>query len=252
MGVRRERPVRWIAQREARRLQTAQKAELLAFWRTTLGKPPAFASSRELLAMALAWRLQERQFGGLKPLIERRLRALTDAYKRGKLPAALLLPCSFPPGTQILKLWRGQRHIVTAHEYGFRYRRGSYPSLSAVARAITGATCNGPAFFGLRRSQRASARGESVALAGKAAIAWRVVDPQEWAEKEAEHGDDSLAVRNGSEERESRAASPHSIAPAPPLPGPRPRMSAPVPGRHRTWEHVRNRIAATTTKGLRA
>jgi Protein of unknown function (DUF2924) len=71
----------------AARLKTAEKAELLARWRATMGTPPPFATNRELLAMALAWHLQERKYGGLKPLVQRRLEALTNAYRRAKLPA---------------------------------------------------------------------------------------------------------------------------------------------------------------------
>ena len=49
-------------------LSTAGRAELLAIWTATLGKPPAaLRTSRELLASALAWQLQERKFGGLLP-----------------------------------------------------------------------------------------------------------------------------------------------------------------------------------------
>ena len=49
---------------EATKLKAAGKAELLAGWRANIGKPPPFATSRELLAMALAWHLQERKYGG--------------------------------------------------------------------------------------------------------------------------------------------------------------------------------------------
>ena len=51
---------------EATKLKAAEKAELLAVWKATLGKPPPFAPSRELLAMALAWHLQERKYGGFR------------------------------------------------------------------------------------------------------------------------------------------------------------------------------------------
>ena len=66
-------------------------------WRATMGTPPPFAPSRELLTMALAWHLQVRKYGGLKPLVQRGLEALANAYRRGKLPAALLQDCSFRP-----------------------------------------------------------------------------------------------------------------------------------------------------------
>jgi len=37
------------------KLKTAQRAELLKLWTVTLGSPPQFRASRELLASALAW-----------------------------------------------------------------------------------------------------------------------------------------------------------------------------------------------------
>jgi hypothetical protein len=66
-------------------LSTAGRAELLAIWTATLGKPPAaLRASRELLASALAWQLQERKFGGLTAatnrfLASRALKILCDA-----------------------------------------------------------------------------------------------------------------------------------------------------------------------------
>jgi len=48
------------------KLNTAGRAELLTIWTASLDKPPpALRTSRELLASALAWQLQERKFGGL-------------------------------------------------------------------------------------------------------------------------------------------------------------------------------------------
>jgi hypothetical protein len=39
-------------------------------------------------------------------------------------------------------------------EHGFAWRGETYQSLSAIARAITGAHWNGWAFFGLKRSSK--------------------------------------------------------------------------------------------------
>jgi Protein of unknown function (DUF2924) len=121
--------MKWNGRSTTGKLKTAEKAELLARWRATMGTPPPFAPSRELLAMALAWHLQERKYGGLKPLVQRRLEALANAYRRGKLPAALLQACSFRPGTTLIQLWRGRRHTVVALPYGFRYQGKIYRSL---------------------------------------------------------------------------------------------------------------------------
>jgi hypothetical protein len=66
-------------------LSTAGRAELLAIWIATLGKPPAaLRTSRELLASALAWQLQERKFGGLTAATKRKLRVLARAHERKK------------------------------------------------------------------------------------------------------------------------------------------------------------------------
>jgi len=89
--------MKWTGRSAAAKLRTAEKAELLARWRATMGTPPPFAPSRELLTMALAWHLQVRKYGGLKPLVQRGLEALANAYRRGKLLAALLQDCSFRP-----------------------------------------------------------------------------------------------------------------------------------------------------------
>src|SRR5271154_6474019 len=90
-------------------LSTAGRAELLAIWTATLGKPPtALRSSRELLASALAWQLQERKFGGLSGATNRKLRVLARAQEGKKrssqLPGA---PTNLRPGTVISKQWRG-------------------------------------------------------------------------------------------------------------------------------------------------
>ena len=79
------------------KLGTAGRAKLVAIWMATTGKPPAaFRTSRELLASALAWQLQERKFGGLTAATRRRLRVLARAQERKKrssqLPAASTWP----------------------------------------------------------------------------------------------------------------------------------------------------------------
>jgi Protein of unknown function (DUF2924) len=45
--------------------------------------------------------------------------------------------------------WRGRAHTVTVTEDGFEYDGTSYPSLTKIAKKITGAHWSGPRFFGL-------------------------------------------------------------------------------------------------------
>ncbi len=113
------------------KLSTAGRAELLAIWTATIGKPPRFRASRELLASALAWQLQERKFGGLKPATKRKLRVLARAQERKKrstqLPAA---STNLRPGTVIIKQWRGAQHVVMVLADGFQHQGKVYGSLS--------------------------------------------------------------------------------------------------------------------------
>jgi hypothetical protein len=134
-------------------LSTAGRAELLALWMATLGKPPAaLRTSRELLASALAWQLQERKFGGLSAAIERKLRVLARAHERKqRSPQLPTASTNLRPGTVITKQWRGAQHMVMVLADGFQHQGRVYGSLSHVAREITGTRWNGPAFFGLRQ-----------------------------------------------------------------------------------------------------
>ena len=67
-------------------LSTAGRAELLATWTATLGKPPAaLRTSRELLASALAWQLQERKFGGLNAATKRGRKRTGPAVRTASL-----------------------------------------------------------------------------------------------------------------------------------------------------------------------
>ncbi len=45
--------------------------------------------------------------------------------------------------------WHGTGHTVTVLDKGFEYDGRAWRSLSAIAKAITGAHWNGPRFFGL-------------------------------------------------------------------------------------------------------
>ncbi len=52
-------------------------------------------------------------------------------------------------GTRLVREWHGRSHVVDVVEQGFVYDGKTFKSLSAIARAITGARWSGPRFFGL-------------------------------------------------------------------------------------------------------
>ncbi|HEY7157460.1 MAG TPA: DUF2924 domain-containing protein [Gemmataceae bacterium] len=52
-----------------------------------------------------------------------------------------------PPGTILTRPYKGQLVQVQVLTDGFAYAGKVYPSLSAVAKAVTGSHCNGFLFF---------------------------------------------------------------------------------------------------------
>ena len=61
-----------------------------------------------------------------------------------------MAPRAIKAGTRLLREWQGVTHEVIVLEDGVQYRGELWPSLSAVAREITGTRWSGPAFFGLK------------------------------------------------------------------------------------------------------
>jgi len=98
----------------------------------------------------IAYRLQERAFGGLD---RESLRFLHGLAPHGGSPRRRL-----KPGTVLVRDYQGQRHTVTVVCDGFDWQGATYPSLSAIARAITGTAWSGPRFFALARGNGAPAR----------------------------------------------------------------------------------------------
>ena len=104
--------------------------------------------SRDLLILGIAYRLQEIEHGGLGKATLRNLRTLAKALRAtGRVGPTLGL--SLKPGARLVREWHGRAHTVTVTEDGFDYAGTSYPSLSNIAKKITGAHWSGPRFFGL-------------------------------------------------------------------------------------------------------
>ena len=133
-------------------------SELKSRWRSLYGIEPPPRSSRKLLTSAIAYRIQERALGGLKPSVRRLLeRASEDTGSRRILPTRPVTRAS--TGTVLIRDWQGKSHHVTVLDGGVLYRNRSYRSLSQVARVITGCRWSGPLFFGLRGRSKEGASG---------------------------------------------------------------------------------------------
>lgn len=120
--------------------------------------PPS--SNRGFLMRRIAFRLQERAYGGLSEEAKRRIEELKVSLnplgelmaRRGagggasegrdrRLPSA---------GTVIRREYRGRAIEVMVSKEGLQYDGRVYRSLTAVAKEVTGSHWNGFHFFGLR------------------------------------------------------------------------------------------------------
>ncbi|SIN65704.1 Protein of unknown function [Parasphingorhabdus marina DSM 22363] len=100
--------------------------------------------SSGMLRLGIAYRLQEKHFGGLSPKTITKLKRIA---KKGR--AALSGSDSLKPGTRLVRSWNGQTLAVLVVDDGFIMGDKHYRSLSEIAREVTGAHWSGPRFFGL-------------------------------------------------------------------------------------------------------
>ena len=92
--------------------------------------------------------------GGLTSETLRQLRRLVQQLERsGELD--LERQVTLKAGTRLVREWNGRTIHVAVEDDGFVYDGAKYPSLSHVARTITGTRWSGPRFFGLRQRSRA-------------------------------------------------------------------------------------------------
>ena len=134
-------------ERELDRIRSLGPDELRLEWRQLYcGEPPKI--SRDLLVLALGYRLQEIEHGGLGKATRRKLQTMAKALRTsgrvGPMPSL-----SLKPGARLIREWHGRTHIVTVTEDGFEFAGTSYASLSKIAKTITGTHWSGPRFFGL-------------------------------------------------------------------------------------------------------
>ncbi len=139
-------------------IEDMDREQLLAHWRQLHRASPPKSLSLPILQRALAYELQCRRHGRPDKAVLRALRRAGSATSCGGTPASALLPV----GARLVREWNGRRYDVEVIDGGFRMVGKTWPSLSAIAREITGAHWSGPRFFGL--TTRGSA-GQSVSKA---------------------------------------------------------------------------------------
>jgi len=156
--------------KEVAALQRMTPAQLRERYHEVHGEP-SHSGNRAWLIRRIAWRMQARAEGDLSERAKRRAADLADdADLRLNPPrprnavVARIGPSSearsadsLRPGTVLTRTYKGRRIEVSVLDDGFEFEGERYTSLSAVAKAITGAHWNGPLFFGLTASSRKGA-----------------------------------------------------------------------------------------------
>ncbi len=149
-------------EREIAALDSLDTKALQERWLELYQREPPSRIRAGLLRLGIAYRLQEKAYGGLKPQAVRLLRKLAAELRAERASkhsgsestdavspqwAAQSPPLS--PGTQLMREWNGSTEVVDVVANGFTWRGNVYRTLSAVAVAITGTKWSGPKFFGL-------------------------------------------------------------------------------------------------------
>ena len=141
---------------EVATLSALSRDRLVELWVQSFGTSPPRSCGRPLLELAAAYVIQEKALGGLKPAVRRALDR--DPAPKGedtgrprsrkssdKTPTGY----SIRPGARLVREWNGRTYHVDVVTEGFVWNGKTHRSLSAIARAITGAQWSGPRFFGL-------------------------------------------------------------------------------------------------------
>ena len=139
-------------------LQALGPRELDQRWQTLFefDRPNRIYGS--LLVHALAYRLQEKAFGGLKPSTRRLLEQVARNAPVGS-PAIESPRARHKAGTVLIREWHATTYRVTILDDGFLFGDKRYRSLSEIARTITGSRWSGPLFFGLKSSAKEQGHG---------------------------------------------------------------------------------------------
>jgi len=142
-------------------LDLLEKSELRHHWKKAFGSAAPPRLSQEMLLLALGWRAHAKVNGGFNRETRESLAKTIANMKAGRdlMSGAASVRPSLTPVTSLVREWHGTLHQVQVLDKGYVWNDKVWNSLSAIAREITGARWNGPAFFGLR-SKRVSGEKE--------------------------------------------------------------------------------------------
>jgi Protein of unknown function (DUF2924) len=143
------KPVDPAVEDELDRLATMPIVQLRMRYREVFRSDPPEAFGPDLLRRSIAYRIQEKVYGGLSRSTQRLLDQLMKQFS-AKPDGKIVLPRRIKPGSILVREWKDRSHRVTVLAEGFAYDGKTYTNLSEIAVLITGTRWNGPRFFGLR------------------------------------------------------------------------------------------------------
>jgi hypothetical protein len=149
-------------EKEVAALQRMTAGELRERFAEVFGES-THARNKVWLVRRIAWRLQAKAEGGLTERALKRAAELADEADLRVTPpkddgkanlSVVPLPDAHDPrlppaGTVLTRPYKGGVVRVTVLDHGFAYEGETYPSLSAVAKTVTGTHTNGFLFFRL-------------------------------------------------------------------------------------------------------
>lgn len=148
-------------------IQGLEREGLISLWNKAFNSPPFKGARRGTLLRGVSYAEQAKAQGDLKAKTKRKLIKTAQAASASSIENLLsdegagackgreslthakpALP-TLQLGSQIVREWNGKTYTVHATDQGFVLNGVTYTSLSAVAKAITGAHWSGPRFFGV-------------------------------------------------------------------------------------------------------
>ncbi|WP_052364993.1 DUF2924 domain-containing protein [Halotalea alkalilenta] len=142
-------------------------AEIRALWQQLVGGETP-THNRQFLERRIAYKLQEVAFRKVDAnLLDRNRRRIASLVETGKVrkrdrdyrPAA---------GTVLVREYKGVEYrVITTADGQYDFQGRMFPSLSMIAREITGMRWSGPLFFGLRPPSNARTKASSKKRGGQ-------------------------------------------------------------------------------------
>ncbi len=128
-------------------LKLLSKAEIEQKYYDTFGYLPPNGYTKSYQIKEIAW---QEKYSELPADIQSRINKLVNEYENIKsVNIKKIRKFETTVGTKFIREFKGEKHEVIAIENGFKYKNGTYKTLSAIANVITGTHWNGKKFFGV-------------------------------------------------------------------------------------------------------